>query len=133
VLPPTEENYAQQQKLRELANPIPAQPPKRKGGSEAKKVLTIGSTESGPKGVKRSRDFDVEKVPAVPTLSLITVQQSDFLSRPEIKLNIPDTLKSILVDDWENVTKHQQVCHSSCRFYLKSLCYFPEHLLFLKS
>jgi len=97
VLPPTEENYAQQQKLRELANPIPTAAPKKKGlVPDGKKGTGATGPDSAPKGVKRSRDHDIEK-------------QSDFLSRPEIKLTIPDTLKSILVDDWENVTKHQQL------------------------
>jgi len=62
VLPPTEENYAQQQKLRELANPIPAPAPKKKGAPDSKKTLTTGGAESAPKGIKRSRDHDVEKV-----------------------------------------------------------------------
>lgn len=62
VLPPTEENYAQQQKLRELANPIPTPPPKKKSGApEGKKGGTAGA-EAAPKGVKRSRDHDIEKV-----------------------------------------------------------------------
>ena len=63
VLPPTEENYGQQQKLRELANPIPASAQKKKGTTtETKKGVTAGGPEPVPKGVKRSRDHDVEKV-----------------------------------------------------------------------
>jgi MRG len=39
-----------------------------------------------------------------------TVYQEDaFHARPSIKLAIPDHLKAILVDDWENVTKNQQL------------------------
>jgi hypothetical protein len=39
-----------------------------------------------------------------------TVYQEDaFHARPSIKLVIPDHLKAILVDDWENVTKNQQL------------------------
>lgn len=110
VLPPTEENYAQQQKLRELANPIPTPAPKKKGTApETKKGVVTAGGESTSKGVKRSRDHDIEKVSNLFLSLLISLQQSDFLNRPEIKLTIPDTLKSILVDDWENVTKHQQV------------------------
>lgn len=63
VLPPTEENYAQQQKLRELANPIPTPAPKKKGGvPDGKKGAGAAGGESAPKGVKRSRDHDLEKV-----------------------------------------------------------------------
>jgi hypothetical protein len=62
-LPPTEENYAQQQKLRELANPIPTPAPKKKGGiPESKKTSTGVGGEVAPKGIKRSRDHDLEKV-----------------------------------------------------------------------
>ena len=62
MLPPTEENYAQQQKLRELANPIPAPAPKKKGGVPEGKKGTGAAGETAPKGVKRSRDHDLEKV-----------------------------------------------------------------------
>jgi hypothetical protein len=63
VLPPTEENYAQQQKLRELANPIPAPAPKKKSSApEGKKAVAAAGADSAVKGVKRSRDHDVEKV-----------------------------------------------------------------------
>jgi len=34
------------------------------------------------------------------------------MKRPEVKIVIPDVLKLQLVDDWENVTKNNQV---SCR------------------
>jgi hypothetical protein len=63
VLPPTDENYGQQRKLRELANPIPATAQKKKAGNaEARKGISTAGAESAPKGVKRSRDHDVEKV-----------------------------------------------------------------------
>jgi hypothetical protein len=63
VLPPTEENYAQQQKLRELANPIPTAAPKKKGAApEPKKGVGAAGGEATSKGVKRSRDHDIEKV-----------------------------------------------------------------------
>jgi hypothetical protein len=61
VLPPTDENYAQQQKLRELANPIQAPVPKKKGAAPEPKK---GASAETSKGVKRSRDHDVEKVPS---------------------------------------------------------------------
>lgn len=37
------------------------------------------------------------------------LQEEGFHSRPSIKLVIPDHIKAILVDDWENVTKNQQL------------------------
>lgn len=36
-------------------------------------------------------------------------QEDNFYARPSIKLIIPDHIKAILVDDWENVTKNQQL------------------------
>ena len=33
-------------------------------------------------------------------------QEEAYLNRPEIRIPVPDHLKSILVDDWENVTKN---------------------------
>ena len=33
-------------------------------------------------------------------------QEEPFLSRPEIRIPCPDHLKSLLVDDWENITKN---------------------------
>ena len=36
-------------------------------------------------------------------------QEDDFLRRPAVRLFIPDALKSILVDDWERVTKEQKL------------------------
>ena len=34
------------------------------------------------------------------------MQEDIFYSKPQIEVNLPDQLKSILVDDWENVTKN---------------------------
>ncbi|SAM04882.1 hypothetical protein [Absidia glauca] len=36
-------------------------------------------------------------------------EESDFLNKPEIQLEIPEPLKCQLVDDWENITKNQQL------------------------
>ncbi|KAK4454931.1 MRG-domain-containing protein [Podospora aff. communis PSN243] len=37
------------------------------------------------------------------------IPEETFHSRPSIKIPIPDHIKSMLVDDWENVTKNQQL------------------------
>jgi hypothetical protein len=37
------------------------------------------------------------------------VKELDYMKRPEVKIVIPDPLKLQLVDDWENVTKNNQV------------------------
>lgn len=36
-------------------------------------------------------------------------QEEDFLRRPAVKIFVPDALKSILVDDWEKVTKENKL------------------------
>ncbi|EKM51282.1 uncharacterized protein PHACADRAFT_102885 [Phanerochaete carnosa HHB-10118-sp] len=54
----------------------------------------LGRTLTGRKdgrGVKRGRDDD------------------DNSKRPEMKLNVPESLKVLLVDDWEAVTKNNQL------------------------
>ncbi|ODV61437.1 Eaf3p [Ascoidea rubescens DSM 1968] len=33
-------------------------------------------------------------------------KEKEFLSKTEVNINIPDNLKSFLVDDWENITKN---------------------------
>lgn len=58
----------------------------RRGGS-------AGVTAAG--GPKRGRDA--------------VGDEEEFLRRPEIKIVIPDALKVQLVDDWENVTKYDQL------------------------
>ena len=39
----------------------------------------------------------------------VITQEDNFHSRPSIKIVLPDHLKGILVDDWENITKNQQL------------------------
>jgi mortality factor 4-like protein 1 len=36
-------------------------------------------------------------------------QEDQFHLRPSVRIALPDNLKAILVDDWENVTKNQQI------------------------
>ncbi|KAL8282324.1 hypothetical protein RB601_008283 [Gaeumannomyces tritici] len=39
----------------------------------------------------------------------ISSEEENFQNRPSIKLVMPDHLKAMLVDDWENITKNQQL------------------------
>ncbi|KZT01680.1 MRG-domain-containing protein [Laetiporus sulphureus 93-53] len=50
-----------------------------------------GRKDGGTRGVKRGREED------------------DNSKRPEMKLNVPESLKVLLVDDWEAVTKNNQL------------------------
>jgi len=55
-----------------------------------------GKGKKGDAGKKRARDSGVDT-------------EIDYLKRPEVKIVIPDVLKLQLVDDWENVTKNNQL------------------------
>ena len=52
---------------------------------------TASSRRKDGRGTKRGRDED------------------DTNRRPDLKLNVPEILKVLLVDDWEAVTKNNQV------------------------
>ncbi|EIW52852.1 MRG-domain-containing protein [Trametes versicolor FP-101664 SS1] len=51
----------------------------------------LGGRKDGARGTKRGRDED------------------EGTRKPEMKLNVPETLKVLLVDDWEAVTKNNQL------------------------
>ncbi|KAB8346235.1 hypothetical protein FH972_023280 [Carpinus fangiana] len=56
------------------------------------------SAAIGSRGTKRSRaDMDQNE------------KEETFIHRPSVKIILPDVLKSLLVDDWENVTKNLQL------------------------
>lgn len=38
-----------------------------------------------------------------------SVQEENFNSRPAVKITVPDKIKSLLVDDWENISKNNQL------------------------
>ncbi|KAK3946438.1 chromatin modification-related protein eaf3 [Diplogelasinospora grovesii] len=62
-------------------------------GSEERNA---GTTTSSGRGPRRIREFELEN-------------EEHFQNRPCVKLPIADHLKAMLVDDWENITKHQQL------------------------
>ncbi|KAK0706374.1 MRG-domain-containing protein [Lasiosphaeria miniovina] len=65
------------------------------GSARGSEERTAAATTQSGRGPRRARDFDLE--------------HDAFHSRPSIKLPMPDHLKAMLVDDWENVTKNQQL------------------------
>ncbi|KAK2768474.1 Esa1p-associated factor [Arachnomyces sp. PD_36] len=70
---------------------------KRAGGSDLASFRDSEERQSSTgRGTKRARDAEIEK-------------EDQFNSRPSVRIVIPDTLKALLVDDWENVTKNKQV------------------------
>ncbi|KAJ9138650.1 Mortality factor 4-like protein 1 [Pleurostoma richardsiae] len=62
-------------------------------GSEERNA---GAAATSGRGPRRARDFDLE-------------HEESFHNRPSIKLPMPDHLKALLVDDWENITKNNQL------------------------
>lgn len=86
VLRWSEENIQMQSRLKSLYRT-----------KQTKSSASTTTSNSGESSLgKRRRDAKMEK-------------EEDYLKKPEIKLDIPDTLKGQLVDDWENVTKNQQL------------------------
>ena len=43
------------------------------------------------------------------TYMVLSSQEESFYTRPSIRINVPDHLKNLLVDDWENITKSLQL------------------------
>ncbi|KAI0161432.1 MRG-domain-containing protein [Xylariaceae sp. FL1272] len=62
-------------------------------GSEER---AAGTSSFAGRGPRRNRDYELEA-------------EESFHTRPSVKLIIPDSLKGLLVDDWENVTKNMQL------------------------
>ncbi|KAF2090358.1 MRG-domain-containing protein [Saccharata proteae CBS 121410] len=59
-------------------------------GSEGRETPV---TATGSRGQKRGRDFEVER-------------EDRYRERLAVRIHMPDRLKSLLVDDWENITKN---------------------------
>lgn len=85
--------------LRQRAAPKATNASSKKKAAGSDLSSTRGSEERNSsvpatgRGQKRGRDFEIEK-------------EESFHSRPSVRIVVPDHVKSILVDDWENVTKN---------------------------
>ncbi|KAH9893838.1 MRG-domain-containing protein [Xylariomycetidae sp. FL2044] len=62
-------------------------------GSEER---AAGTSSFGGRGPRRGRDYELES-------------EDNFHSTPTVKTFLPDLLKAFLVDDWENITKNNQL------------------------
>ncbi|MCJ1309062.1 Esa1p-associated factor [Agyrium rufum] len=51
-------------------------------------------------------NVNVQEEKQLVNIKILSQQEDAFHSRPSIRIPIPDALKAILVDDWENVTKN---------------------------
>ncbi|KAG2196903.1 hypothetical protein INT47_005127 [Mucor saturninus] len=92
VLKYTDDNLQKQRQLKEMNS---KRKPSRASSTVANAAL-IHDTESRSR--KRHRDSSIDKA-----------RLEEETKKPEFKLIIPDTLKGLLVDDWENVTKNRQL------------------------
>ncbi|CAO3585322.1 unnamed protein product [Absidia cylindrospora] len=88
-----EENLGLQKRTEEFYS-IKKRPSKKQNANKSAAAGAATTTTSR----KRTRE-ELEKEKA----------ESDYLNKPEIRLDIPEALKCQLVDDWENITKNQQL------------------------
>ncbi|KAH7075464.1 MRG-domain-containing protein [Paraphoma chrysanthemicola] len=74
------------------------QPVKKKaqGSTRGSEERQTSVSAAAPRGQKRMRDNDLEK-------------EESFQSKRAVRILMPDRLKSLLVDDWENITKNLQL------------------------
>ncbi|KAI9264362.1 MRG-domain-containing protein [Phascolomyces articulosus] len=91
VLKWTEPNLQKQQQLKEMHS-------RRKPSSRSSSSISRQDS-SEVRGRTRHRDSSTDKTRA----------EEESIRRSEFKLPIPESLKGHLVDDWENVTKNQQL------------------------
>ncbi|KAH7399051.1 MRG-domain-containing protein [Phaeosphaeria sp. MPI-PUGE-AT-0046c] len=73
-------------------------PPKKKaqGSARGSEERQTSVSAAAPRGQKRMRDNDLEK-------------EETFQAKRAVRIMMPDRLKSLLVDDWENITKNLQL------------------------
>ena len=75
---------------------VPKQPQKKRTAKELRKGL-----EANEKAISSQTPADSRNA----YVSSATPQEETFHSRPSVRIVVPDHLKNLLVDDWENVTK----------------------------
>ncbi|KAJ3023147.1 Esa1p-associated factor, partial [Thoreauomyces humboldtii] len=91
ILKFSEENLKRQKELTQTL--------KSKKAKESKKLQEKEPAEAAKdRGKKRPREEVAEKE-----------KEEEFLSRPEVRIAIPESLKVQLVEDWENVTKNHRL------------------------
>ncbi|KAJ5823155.1 Chromo domain/shadow [Penicillium robsamsonii] len=83
---------------------------KKRAGSDRDSVRDSeerGASVPG-RGTKRARDSEIEK-------------EESFNIRPSVRILMPDNLKSLLVDDWEQVTKNQCVVSLPAKYPVRQI------------
>jgi len=77
------------------AQPLPAKK-KTQGSARGSEERQTSASAVAPRGQKRLRDHDLEK-------------EEHFQNKLAVRIYMPDRLKSLLVDDWESITKNLQL------------------------
>ncbi|CDK27349.1 unnamed protein product [Kuraishia capsulata CBS 1993] len=101
VLAYDEENLKKQKELKAALAKANQPPPKEKKEKEKKEPVTRRTKKPKEEASLESED--------------------EFLRRPEIAMTIPDNLKSLLVDDWELVTKEKQLVRLPAKTSVKQI------------
>ncbi|KAI8975298.1 chromatin modification-related protein EAF3 [Mycotypha africana] len=91
VLKYTEANLQKQRQLKESTT---KRKPSRASSSTIPSIHDMGESRSR----KRNRDSSQDKI-----------KLEEESKRPEFKVTMPESLKGLLVDDWENITKNKQI------------------------
>ncbi|KAG0168601.1 Esa1p-associated factor [Apophysomyces sp. BC1034] len=99
VLKYTDTNLQKRQQLKEMHS-------RRKPS----RTSTSYPSESESRGRKRTRDSSTEKT-----------RMEEEVKRPEFRIPVPESLKGLLVDDWENVTKNKQVVRLPCEITVSDI------------
>lgn len=77
----------------------------KEDGASAASAAHGGST----RGQKRTRESGAAAAAAAAAAMADVDREDEHYRKAEIRLDMPDALKSQLVDDWENVTKNEQL------------------------
>ncbi|RUS21622.1 LOW QUALITY PROTEIN: MRG-domain-containing protein [Jimgerdemannia flammicorona] len=107
----TEANLAKQQQLKELHSQKkkPAKPATTSTLASDRASHGEGSGGGGAGGGSGDQRGRKRASQSMDKAYVHRLQEEDYMKRPEVKVPIPDSLKAQLVDDWENVTKNQQL------------------------
>ncbi|KAJ5138792.1 uncharacterized protein N7515_003640 [Penicillium bovifimosum] len=82
---------------------------KKRAASDRDDVRDSEERGSVPgRATKRAREMDIEK-------------EETYLMRPSVRIMMPDNLKSLLVDDWEQVTKNQYVVSLPSKYPVRKI------------
>jgi hypothetical protein len=102
--------------------PSPVPGARRKSGLRPQKRETKQYVVEEPESEPMHEEESPKKPDEIPKPPDNTVQSEEvFKSKVEIKIKIPDELKSYIVDDWEQITRHRNLCLLPARLTVNQL------------